>query len=104
MQETADSDSIGLSFHTAGTTTTTDPTFEVMRLSHNSKVGIGVSTPSSKLEVNGTAMSQLRMVTAGGPSSSSDASGNIGDLAYDDDHLYIKTSNGWGRVALDFAF
>jgi len=25
-------------------------------------------------------------------------------MAYDDDHLYIKTVNGWGRVALDFAF
>ena len=104
IQETADSDSIGLSFHTARTTTTTDPTYEAMRLTHDSKVGIGESAPASRLEVKGTAMSQFRMQTAGGPSTTNDTSGNVGDMAYDDDHLYIKTVNGWGRVALDFAF
>ena len=49
-------------------------------------------------------MQQLRMETAGGPSSAGDTSGRIGDMAYDDDFFYIKTASGWGRVQLDFGF
>ena len=67
-------------------------------------VGIGTTAPNSKVHISGTAMQQLRMETAGGPSSSGDTSGRIGDMAYDDDFFYIKTANGWGRVQLDFGF
>ena len=67
-------------------------------------VGIGTTVPNSKVHISGTAMQQLRMETAGGPSSSGDTSGRIGDMAYDDDFFYIKTANGWGRVQLDFGF
>lgn len=67
-------------------------------------VGIGTTAPNSKLEVEGTAMRQFRLKQAGGPSSNTDTSGREGDFAYDDQYLYIKTGNGWGRVALDFAF
>jgi len=49
-------------------------------------------------------MRQLRMGTSGGPSSNTDTSGAIGDMAYDDNYFYIKTINGWGRVPLDFGF
>jgi hypothetical protein len=67
-------------------------------------VGIGTTAPNSKVHISGTAMQQLRMETAGGPSSAGDTSGRIGDMAYDDNYFYIKTINGWGRVALDFGF
>jgi hypothetical protein len=69
-----------------------------------SNVGIGTTAPNSKVHISGTAMQQLRMETAGGPSSSGDTSGRIGDMAYDNDFFYIKTANGWGRVQLDFGF
>jgi len=69
-----------------------------------SNVGVGTTAPNSKVHISGTAMQQLRMETAGGPSSSGDTSGRIGDMAYDDDFFYIKTANGWGRVQLDFGF
>ena len=67
-------------------------------------VGIGTTAPNSKVHISGTAMQQLRMETAGGPSSAGDTTGRIGDMAYDDDFFYIKTANGWGRVQLDFGF
>jgi len=70
----------------------------------NGNVGIGTTAPNSKVHISGTAMQQLRMETAGGPSSAGDTSGRIGDMAYDDDFFYIKTANGWGRVQLDFGF
>jgi len=67
-------------------------------------LGVGTTAQTSKLHVDGTAMRQLRIGTAGGPSSNTDTSGAEGDIAYDDLYLYIKTGSGWGRVALDFAF
>ena len=67
-------------------------------------VGIGTTAPNSKVHINGTAMEQLRMETAGGPNSAGDTSGRIGDMAYDNDFFYIKTANGWGRLPLDFGF
>ena len=67
-------------------------------------LGVGTTAQTSKVHVDGTAMRQLRMGTSGGPSSNTDTSGAIGDMAYDDNYFYIKTINGWGRVALDFGF
>ncbi|HEY0171514.1 MAG TPA: hypothetical protein VGB98_10860 [Pyrinomonadaceae bacterium] len=34
------------------------------------------------------------------PTSSADATGGTGDMRYDDNYLYVKTSAGWKRVAL----
>lgn len=34
------------------------------------------------------------------PSGTSDASGSIGDVSYDDSYFYVKTSTGWKRAAL----
>ena len=67
-------------------------------------LGVGTTAQTSKVHIDGTAMRQLRIGTAGGPSSNTDTSGAEGDIAYDDLYLYIKTGSGWGRVALDFAF
>ena len=67
-------------------------------------LGVGTTAQTSKVHVDGTAMRQLRMGTAGGPSSNTDTSGAVGDMAYDDNYFYIKTASGWGRVQLDFGF
>ena len=75
-----------------------------LHINSDGNAGFGTEAPTSKLTVQGAAMSQLRIVTEGGPGSTSDATGQVGDLAYDATHLYIKTSAGWGRVALDYAF
>ena len=77
---------------------------ELAVVSASGKFGVGTTAPDSKVHINGTAMQQLRMETAGGPSSAGDTSGRIGDMAYDDNYFYIKTANGWGRIALDFGF
>ena len=34
------------------------------------------------------------------PTSSSDTTGDVGEIRYDNDYLYIKVSAGWKRVAL----
>ena len=67
-------------------------------------LGVGTTAQTSKVHVDGTAMRQLRMGTAGCPSSNTDTSGAVGDMAYDDNYFYIKTASGWGRVQLDFGF
>jgi hypothetical protein len=76
----------------------------IVLLDDNGHVGFNETSPNSAVDINGTAMEQLRLRTPGGPSSNSDTSGREGDFAYDDLYLYIKTGSGWGRVALDFAF
>ena len=43
---------------------------------------------------------QLRIQNSFTPSGSGDASGVVGDVAWDDDFIYIKTNAGWKRTAL----
>ena len=38
------------------------------------------------------------------PSSSGDTSGVVGQLAWDANFIYVKTSTGWGRSTLDYGF
>lgn len=63
----------------------------------NGQVGIMTNTPTTPLDVNGNG---IRIRTAKTPTSTADASGNIGDHAWDDNYLYVKTSAGWKRSAL----
>ncbi|GAH33358.1 unnamed protein product, partial [marine sediment metagenome] len=64
-------------------------------------VGIGTSGPTAKLDVTGTTgYDQIRMRTSFTPSGTSDASGNQGDVAWDNDYIYVKTGDGWERAAL----
>jgi hypothetical protein len=35
------------------------------------------------------------------PTSTNDESGNVGDTVWDDDYIYIKRNNGWGRCNLE---
>lgn len=77
---------------------------EIMRLQNNGNVGIGAASPTSTLHVEGAALKQFRLGTKGAPTHPNDTNGREGDFAYDDDFLYIKTANGWGRTQLDFAW
>ena len=73
----------------------------VFNIRDGGDVGIGTQTPTAKVDVNGsTGYDQLRMRTSYTPSSSSDTNGNIGDIAWDDSNIYIKTSTGWMKAAL----
>lgn len=66
------------------------------------KVGIGPTDPTARLDVSGTTgYDQFRMRTSYTPTSSSDTNGNTGDVAWDDSFLYVKTSTGWKRAALE---
>jgi hypothetical protein len=59
------------------------------------------SNPTSILDISGnTGYSQLRLRTSYTPASTSDTNGSIGDVSWDDNYLYIKTTGGWKRAAL----
>ena len=64
-------------------------------------IGINNESPTSKLDISGTTgYQQLRLRTSYTPTSTADANGEIGDIAWDDDYIYIKTSIGWRRSTL----
>ena len=64
-------------------------------------IGIGTASPTAKLDVNGsTGYNQIRMRTSYTPTGTNDANGNVGDIAWDDNYIYVKTSAGWKRAAL----
>jgi hypothetical protein len=70
-------------------------------LSPASNVGIGTSSPTAKLDVNGsTGYNQVRMRTSYTPTGTSDTNGNVGDIAWDNNYFYVKTNAGWKRAAL----
>ena len=71
------------------------------KIFNNGNVAFGNITPTALLDINGTTgYNQLRMRTSFTPTDSSDSHGNTGDIAWDDDFIYIKTSSGWKRAAL----
>jgi len=62
----------------------------------NNRVGISTDTPSSALDINS---SGIRIRTASTPTSSS--SGNVGDIRWDVDYIYVCVSGDtWKRAAL----
>jgi hypothetical protein len=63
-------------------------------------VGVKTSNPTSTLDISGnTGYNQLRLRTSYTPTSSSDTNGNVGDMAWDDNYFYWKTSSQWLRVS-----
>ncbi|MEM7297244.1 MAG: hypothetical protein AAF391_03140 [Bacteroidota bacterium] len=62
-REHNDSDYVGIAFFTRGTDGP-GPIYESMRITRNGNVGIGTTTPSNKLEVNGTIRSKEVKVEA----------------------------------------
>ena len=62
----------------------------------NNRIGISTDTPSSALDINS---SGIRIRTASTPTSSS--SGNVGDIRWDVDYIYVCVSGDtWKRAAL----
>jgi hypothetical protein len=56
---------------------------------------------TTTLDVNGfTGYDQVRMRTSYTPTGTSDPHGGTGDIAWDDDYVYIKTNAGWKRAQL----
>ena len=64
-------------------------------------VGIGTESPASLLDVKTTnGFDQLRLQTPFTPSGSGDPAGNSGDIAWDENYIYVKTASGWKRATL----
>jgi hypothetical protein len=38
------------------------------------------------------------------PTTTSSTVGELGSITWDNSYLYVKTSTGWGRIALDYVF
>ena len=49
------------------------------------------------------AANKIQITTAQSPATSA-AAGNAGDIAWDDNYLYVRMSTGWRRIALGAAF
>ena len=65
------------------------------------KVGIQTTSPTARLDISGsTGYNQIRMRTSYTPTSPSDVNGNVGDIAWDNNFIYVKTANGWRRATL----
>lgn len=63
----------------------------------NDRVGLGTSSPTAKLDVNGDT---IRLRSSKTPSSASDT-GNAGDIAWDADYVYVcVATNTWKRSAI----
>lgn len=73
----------------------------IMMLDGTSKfVGVGTTSPTSKLDINATnGYSQLRIETTATVPSGSGV-GNVGDTAWDTGFFYLKTSVGWKRLTM----
>jgi hypothetical protein len=72
-----------------------------MILGNGVNVGINNSAPTSNLHVAGiTGYQQFRMESTYTPANTLTPTGNVGEVAWDDNFIYIKTSAGWKRAGL----
>ena len=68
-------------------------------------IGINNESPTSKLDISGTTgYQQLRLRNSYTPTTSGDTNGEVGDISWDDNYIYVKTNSGWGRSSLDYGF
>ena len=93
------------SFHVDGAPTGGTNNFAVYVAAGNSyfggNIGLGQVAPSSAVDITGAnGYTQLRLRTTYTPTSSADTNGAVGDVAWDDNYFYVKTSAGWKRSAL----
>jgi hypothetical protein len=82
-----------------------DITLSMDKTSGRWKFGsFGTTTPTGAtsrihvVETNG--YEQFRLETPYTPTSTADTNGNVGDIAWDDNYTYVKTSAGWKRTSL----
>ncbi len=64
---------------------------------------LGIDTiPTSKIDISGSSgYNQLRLRTPYTPTSATDPNGEVGDICWDEDYLYIKTASCcWQRIGL----
>ncbi len=67
----------------------------------NGNTSLGHSNPTSRLDLHSTnGYQQLRLRTPYTPTGSSDSNGEVGDISWDENYIYIKTSSGWKRATL----
>ncbi len=82
-----------IKFHTSGTLAAN----ERMRIDSVGNIGIGTSSPTQLLDING---SKIRLRTANTPESAS-ATGEVGEFCWDADYLYVcVATDTWKRVSL----
>jgi hypothetical protein len=75
------------------------------KTTNRGNVGINNGSPTSKLDISGTTgYQQLRLRNSYTPTTSGDTNGEIGDISWDDNYIYVKTNSGWGRSSLDYGF
>ena len=69
-------------------------------------VGINTDSPTNYLDIDNSlsGFKGLRVRRSYTPSSSGDTNGEVGTITWDNNYIYVKTSGGWGRAQLDFAF
>jgi hypothetical protein len=74
---------------------------EFARINNNGAWGIGTTANTAALTIHGAAgYDQLCLQTSYTPSGTADINGHQGDIAWDDNFIYIKTSAGWKRSTL----
>lgn len=74
---------------------------EYLHIDSAGNVGLSTASPTSRMHVNGTAgHNQLRLEKSFTPVNSGDGNGQGGQVAWDDNYFYVKTSAGWKRAAL----
>jgi len=67
----------------------------------NVAFGVSDNNPTAKVDIQGSyGYNQLRLRTSYTPTSSADSNGNTGDISWDNDYIYVKTTVGWKRSAL----
>lgn len=64
-------------------------------------IGVNTLNPTSLFDINGNnGYNQLRLRQSFTPTSTTDARGNVGDISWDANFMYVKTAVGWKRTPL----
>ena len=64
-------------------------------------IGIGNTGPTQKIDVNGNVKCNFINISSYTPSGSADSQGQVGDLTWDTNFFYVKTTSGWLRSNLN---
>jgi len=75
---------------------------ERVRIKYNTGlVGFGTASPTARVDINhSVGYNQLRLRSSFTPTATGDGNGSVGDYAWDDLYMYVKTTAGWKRSGL----